>query len=66
MVESCIRWFGHVWRGLVEASIRRVDQIEYNPIVRVKRRPRKAINKTIKYIEVNGLSLGILHDMVLW
>ena len=28
MVESCLKWFGHVWRMLVEASAIGVDQME--------------------------------------
>lgn len=34
MIESSIKWFGHVWRIHVEALIRRVDQMEDKPIVR--------------------------------
>ena len=28
MVESRLRWFGHVWRRPIEALVRRVDQME--------------------------------------
>lgn len=28
MVDSRLRWFGHVWRRFVEASVMRVDQME--------------------------------------
>ena len=28
IVESCLRWFRHVQRRLIEAPLRRVDQVE--------------------------------------
>ncbi|KAF1872383.1 hypothetical protein Lal_00016681 [Lupinus albus] len=34
MVESCLGWFGYLWRRPVEAPIRRVDQMEASPIPR--------------------------------
>lgn len=43
MVESHHRWFEHVWRRLVKASVRRVDQVEDSPVARGRGRPRKTI-----------------------
>ena len=32
MVESSLKWFGHVWRRLIEAPVKRADQMEGSPI----------------------------------
>ena len=34
MVESHLKWIGHIWRKPIEASVRRIDQIEGNLIVK--------------------------------
>ena len=48
MVESCLRWFDHVWRTPVEAQVKSVDQMEGSPIATSRGRPTKIIGKTIK------------------
>ena len=48
MIEARLRWFGHVWRKSVEASLRRVDQMKGSPVARDRGRPRKTIDETIK------------------
>lgn len=40
MVESRLRWFGHVTRRQIEVRIRRVDQMEDSPIIKRRGRPR--------------------------
>ena len=47
MVESHFRWFGHVCRRAVGASIRRVDQMEGNTITRGRGKLKKIIDKTV-------------------
>ena len=42
VVESPVRWFGHMWRRPIEALVRRVDQIESSLINRGRGRPKKA------------------------
>jgi len=54
MVETRLRWFGHVERRLVDFVVRRVDQMEGSQITRGSGRPRKTIRKTIrKDLEIN-------------
>jgi len=65
MVESNLRWSGHVWRKLVEALIRRVDLMENILIVRGRR--RKIIGRQIikSDLEVSNLSLNQVHGKTL-
>ncbi|KAF1869372.1 hypothetical protein Lal_00018467 [Lupinus albus] len=56
MVASRLRWFGHVWRRPIEASVRRVEQMEASPTPRGRGRPRKTISEMIKkdlILEIN-------------
>jgi len=48
MVETRLRWFGHVERRLVDLVVRRVDQMEGSQITRGRGRPRKNTRETIK------------------
>lgn len=48
MVESQLRWFGHVEIRLVDFIVRRANQIEVSQIVRGMRKPKKIIRETIK------------------
>ena len=67
MVESRLRWFGHVWRRPAEALVRRVDQRENSPIIRGRGRPKITISETIKNnLIVNNLSIDLIHDRPLW
>lgn len=51
---------------LVEAPVRRVDQIKDSSIVRGRERPVKTIGQTImRDLEVNGLYLDLLHGRTL-
>jgi len=47
MVETRLRWFGHVGRCL-DFAVRRVDQMKSGQIISVRGRPRKTIRETIK------------------
>ncbi|KAM7490942.1 hypothetical protein LguiA_033863 [Lonicera macranthoides] len=67
MVESRLRWFGHVWRRPVDAMVRRVDHMEGSLVVRGRGRPRKTIGETIKKdLEANGFTIDMIHDRPLW
>lgn len=53
-----------MWRRLVKALVRRVNQMEGSPIVR--ERPRKTIGQTIKKVlDLNGLYLSMIYDRIL-
>ena len=66
MVESRLRWFGHVWRRSVDAPIRQVDQIEDSPVVRGRGRPWQTIGHVKRDLEINGLFMEQIHDRALW
>jgi len=56
MVETRLRWFGHVERRPVNSAVRRVDQMEGSQITRGRGRPRKTTRETIrKDREINEL-----------
>lgn len=64
MVESWLKWFGQVLRRPVEASVRRINQMESNPMVRGKGGPRKTIIETIKKgLDVNYLFIDTVHSV---
>ncbi|KAF1899752.1 hypothetical protein Lal_00019883 [Lupinus albus] len=46
IVESPLRWCGHVWRRLFKVTIRRVDQMKFGPISRGRWRLRKITGET--------------------
>ena len=67
MVESHLRWFGHVWRRLVEAPIRKVNQMEGSLIARDRGRTRKTTCETIKRdLDFNSLNVNMIYDKTLW
>ncbi|KAF1880112.1 hypothetical protein Lal_00022241 [Lupinus albus] len=67
MVESHLRWFGHVWRRPVEALVKRVDQMEASPVPRGRGKLRKLIGEMIKKdLQLNALSMNMIYDRTLW
>jgi len=46
MVETMLRWFGHVERRHVDLIVRRVGQMKDSHITRGIGRPRKTITET--------------------
>ena len=67
LVETRLRWFGHVQRRPLEAPVRRVDQMEDNPIIRGKGRPKKTIEETIKSdLIINNLTIEMSKDRTRW
>jgi len=65
MVETRLRWFGHVERRHV-GSILRVDQMKSGQITRDRGRPRKTIRETIKNLEINELHRDMKYVRTLW
>ena len=63
LVENRLRWFGHVERRLVDAVVRRVDQMEESQVKRGRGRPKKTIRKDL---EVNELNPNMVFDRTLW
>jgi len=54
MMETRLRWFGHVERRPIGSLVRRVDRMEGIQITRGRGRPRKTIRETIKKdLEIN-------------
>ena len=48
-----------------EAIVKRVDQLEDNPIMRGKGKPRKAIGEAIKKeLDLNGLSIDMVYNRI--
>jgi hypothetical protein len=67
LVENRLRWFGHVERRLVDAVVRRVDQMEKSQVKRGRGRLRKTIRETVrKDLEVNELDPNMIYDRTLW
>jgi hypothetical protein len=63
MVETRLRWFGHVERRLMDFLVRRVDQMEGSWITGGRGRPRKTIKKDL---EINELDRNMVFDRKLW
>jgi hypothetical protein len=56
MVESRLRWFGHVERRLVDSVVRRVDHMVDSQTTIGRGRPRKIIREIVKKVlEFNEL-----------
>jgi len=67
LVENKLRWFGHVERRLIDAVVRRVDQMEESHVKRGIGRPMKTIRETIrKDLEVNEFDPNLVYDRTLW
>ena len=63
MVESRLRWFGHVRRRPIEHPVRRVDEMEDGQRAKGRGRPKKTIHEVVKRdLHVNGLSVDMIHD----
>ena len=55
-----------MWRRLVKALIRIVDQVEGSLKARGRGRPRKIIGKTIKKdLDFNGLTINMTYNRIL-
>ena len=67
MVESRLRWFGHVRRRPEEAPVRRVDQMPSSLVIRGRGRPKRTIDETIRRdLKFNDLNENMVFDRTLW
>ena len=67
MTETRLRWFGHVQRRPLEASVRKVDQIVFSPIRKGRGRPKRTLGEVIKRdLWLNGISESLIHDRKQW
>ena len=67
LVENRLRWLEHVERRLVDAVVRRVDEMEESQVKRGRWRPKKTIRETIrKDLEVNELDPNLVYDRTIW
>ena len=67
MRENRLRWFGHVRRRPIDASVRRVEFINLGQVKRAKGRPKKTWMEVIRQdIEAKSLNEGILLDRTEW
>jgi len=57
MVETRLRWFGHLERRHVDSLVRRVDHD--SQVTRGRGRPRKTIKKDL---EINELNRNLVYD----
>ena len=48
MIETRLRWFGYVQRRLLEALIRKVDQMIFSSIRKGRERPKRTLGEIIK------------------
>ena len=66
IVESCLRWFGHV-EETCRVVVRRVDWMKSSLVTRGRGRHRKTIVETVKRdLNVNGLNINMISDRALW
>ena len=67
MVESRLRWFGHVRRRSVKVPVTKANQMESSPTVKRKERPRIIIVKTIKKnLYLNGMFIDMIYNITQW
>ena len=67
MVESHLRWFGHVQRRELDEPVRIVDQMVWDPYIRNRGRPKRTLDKVIQIdMLVKGLSPGMTSDRANW
>ena len=67
MVETRLRWFGHVQRRPVEAPVRRVDCMSFSPVRRGRGRPKRTLGELIKQdLVLNNISENMVFDRALW
>ena len=63
MRESCLRWFGHVWRRVINAPVRKSEYIQVER--RKKRRGRLKITlvKIVKNdMSIKEVTLSVIFD----
>jgi len=67
MRETRLKWFGHVRRRLIDALVRRVDEMEQVTRKRGKGRPKKTLGATLKFdMKCMGLNEDMTKDKNTW
>jgi len=67
MRETRLRWFGHVKRRSVNASVRKCERINIPVCKRARERPKKSLDEVIREdLRVVGLAKDLAKDMRLW
>ena len=67
MRETRLRWFGHVRRRPMDASVRRCEGIECLDYRRSRGRPKKSWSEVIKHdLRTLGLVEDMAQDRKLW
>ena len=67
MVESRLRWFGHVQRRPLNTPVRKVDQIIWSPVNRGRERPKRTLNEVIKRdLLINNIFSDMIFDRAQW
>ena len=67
MRETRLRWFGHMKRRSVDASVRRCETINISGGKKGRGRPKKSLNEVIREdLKVEGLTEDLAQDRRLW
>ena len=63
MIETILRWFGHVQRRPPKALVRKVNQMVFSLMRKGRGRPKKTLGEVIKRdIWLNGISKSLIWD----
>ena len=63
MRESCLRWFGHVWRRVINALVRKSDYIQVERRKKGRGRPKITLVKVVKNdVSIKEVTLSVILD----
>ena len=63
MRESCLRWFGHVWRRVINALVRKSDYIQVERRKKGRGRPKITLVKIVKNdVSIKEVTLSVILD----
>ena len=63
IIETRLRWFGHVQRRPPEALVRKVDQMVFSPIRKCRGRSKRILVEVIKRnLWLNSIFESLIHD----
>ena len=63
MRESCLRWFGHVWRRVINALVRKSDYIQVERRKKGRGRPKIILVKVVKNdVSIKEVTLSVILD----
>ena len=61
--ESCLRWFGHVWRRVINALVRKSDYIQVERRKKGRGRPKITLVKIVKNdVSIKEVTLSVILD----